>query len=123
MSTIDAPMVPIRLAKREPPARKAGLTHGVATRLPVTWIPPEIVNRANSRTMNGVYSSAVPAMDSRPNRPKQVVMEPVLGHERQGGDGQQHADEGCYRPETEDVSKLLIHRGSTVVAPGNPSAF
>ena len=51
--TIEAPVVPIRLAANAPTARTPVLTAGRARRSPLSWSPPEITYRLASSTMNG----------------------------------------------------------------------
>ncbi len=51
MSSMEAPVVPMREARSEPAARKAVFTAGRASRSPSSITPPEITNRLPSRTM------------------------------------------------------------------------
>ena len=55
---MEAPVVPMRLAITVPKARITVLTSGVPLRLPVTRMPPDTVNKANSRMMKGMYSKS-----------------------------------------------------------------
>ena len=64
ISSMAAPVVPIQLARIVPISRMAVFTAGLPARLPVTLMPPEIVNRANSRMINGTYSSRMVCMVS-----------------------------------------------------------
>src|SRR5699024_7267750 len=56
ISSIAAPVVPMKLASSPPTARKAVLVRGVAARSPRRTIPPDTVNSASSSTMNCTYS-------------------------------------------------------------------
>ena len=56
---IDAPVVPTTEAISAPIRSRPELTIGVPRRLPETRMPPEMVNRANSRMMNDMYSSSI----------------------------------------------------------------
>ena len=56
MSSIAAPVVPIKLARIVPIAIIVVLTIGDALRSPEMRIPPAMVNRANRRTINGTKS-------------------------------------------------------------------
>ena len=62
-------MVPMKLARTAPTTRKVRFTRGVATRLPVRWMPPDTVNRASNRTMKETYSVAVSVAASKPREP------------------------------------------------------
>ena len=53
ISSIDAPVVPSRLAAAVPSARIARLVSGVPTRLPATRMPPATTNSANNRARKG----------------------------------------------------------------------
>ena len=57
INNIAAPVVPIQLAKNVPTNISAKLVMGLPTREPVKRTPPEIVNNANRRIMNGMYSN------------------------------------------------------------------
>ena len=57
ISSMAAPVVPIQLARMVPTARMPVLTTGVPTSEPFRRTPPATVNRANSSTMKGMYSS------------------------------------------------------------------
>jgi hypothetical protein len=59
MRIIAAPVVPMKLAKKAPAAKKRVLVAGVASRSPDILIPPEITNRLKSSTMKGMYSSRI----------------------------------------------------------------
>ena len=54
--SMAAPVVPIRLARMAPTARKRALVRGWAGRSPAMRMPPLMVYRLNSRRMNGPYS-------------------------------------------------------------------
>ena len=54
ISTMEAPVVPRKLAVSVPKARIAVLVAGVPTRLPLTRMPPATTNSANSRRMKGI---------------------------------------------------------------------
>ena len=56
ISNIAAPVVPIQLANNVPTRIIALLIIGVPTNEPVNCTPPEIVNKARRRIMNGMYS-------------------------------------------------------------------
>ena len=56
MSSMDAPVVPIRLAITAPTVRYAVLTNGVPAQEPRILIPPEITNNAVKSAMNEKYS-------------------------------------------------------------------
>ena len=58
ISSIEAPVVPMRLASTAPIARIAVLSPGAPCRLPRMWMPPATVNSAVSRMMNGMYSAS-----------------------------------------------------------------
>ena len=51
---MEAPVVPIHDASRVPMMIITVFTVGVPAREPLINIPPEIVNRAHSRRMNGM---------------------------------------------------------------------
>ena len=51
MSSMEAPVVPMKEARREPTARKAVFTAGRASRSPSSITPPEITKRLPSSTM------------------------------------------------------------------------
>ena len=53
-----APVVPMNDANTVPMARMPVFSAGVPTSEPLIRTPPEMVNRANSRMMNGRYSCA-----------------------------------------------------------------
>ena len=53
ISTIEAPVVPRKLADKVPKASIAVLVAGVPTRFPPTRMPPATTNSANSRMMKG----------------------------------------------------------------------
>ena len=57
ISSIAAPVVPIQLAKKVPIKIIARFTIGVPTRAPVSLTPPDIVNKAKRRMINGTYSN------------------------------------------------------------------
>ena len=57
MRSIAAPVVPIQLAKAAPTKIIIVLSVGVPTRVPLSLTPPDIVNRASSKIINGMYSS------------------------------------------------------------------
>ncbi|MDT4881332.1 hypothetical protein FQZ97_1171840 [compost metagenome] len=57
ISSIEAPVVPMKLASTAPMARMAVLSPGAPCRLPRMWMPPATVNSAVSRMMKGMYSS------------------------------------------------------------------
>ena len=57
MRSMEAPVVPTRLAITEPTARKAVFTDGLPSRSPLSRIPPEMMNSEPSRAMNEAYSS------------------------------------------------------------------
>ena len=57
MSSIAAPVVPIQLAKAVPTKMIIVLSVGVPTRVPFSLTPPEMVNKASNKIMNGMYSS------------------------------------------------------------------
>ena len=52
-----APVVPIQLASKVPTKIIREFTMGVPTKVPVNCTPPEIVNSAMSRIINGMYSN------------------------------------------------------------------
>lgn len=56
MSNILAPVVPIKLARMAPIPRKRVLMVGVAFKSPDKWMPPEIIKREASKTINEIYS-------------------------------------------------------------------
>ena len=56
INNIAAPVVPIQLASSVPIKIINTLTMGFPTRLPLSRTPPEIVNNANNRIINGTYS-------------------------------------------------------------------
>jgi hypothetical protein len=66
MSNIEAPVVPMKLAKVAPIPRKIVFTSGVPGKLPRITIPPEIVKSAPKSSMNERYSKAVLMMTSTP---------------------------------------------------------
>src|SRR5262249_44557053 len=53
IKTIEAPVVPRRLADKVPKVSSAELVAGVPTRLPLTLMPPATTNRVNRRMMKG----------------------------------------------------------------------
>jgi len=53
ISTIEAPVVPRKLADRVPKASIAVFVTGVPTRLPLTLIPPATTKSVNNSKMNG----------------------------------------------------------------------
>ena len=53
--SMDAPVVPMKLAKNAPIARMAVLRPGLPCKLPRIKMPPETVYKAVKRTMNGMY--------------------------------------------------------------------
>ena len=55
--SMEAPVVPMKLAKNAPMARMAVLRPGLPCKLPRIKIPPETVYKAVKRTMNGMYSA------------------------------------------------------------------
>ena len=55
--SIAAPVVPIQLAKTVPRKMIPAFTIGVPTKEPVNCTPPEIVNKAKSKIINGIYSN------------------------------------------------------------------
>lgn len=57
ISSIAAPVVPIQLARIVPIKIIPVFTIGLPTNFPVNRIPPEIVNKANNKIMNGMYSN------------------------------------------------------------------
>ena len=57
INNIAAPVVPIQEANNVPIRINTELNLGVPTKLPLKTIPPEIVNSAKSKTINGIYSS------------------------------------------------------------------
>ena len=57
MSSMDAPVVPMKLASTAPIARMAVLSPGLPCRLPRMKMPPATVNSAVSRITNGMYSA------------------------------------------------------------------
>ena len=59
INNMAAPVVPIQLAKNVPTNMITKLVTGLPTSVPVNRIPPEIVNNANKRIMNGKYSNKV----------------------------------------------------------------
>ena len=48
ISSMLAPVVPIKLANSAPKSRKSRLFRGVASMSPFRWMPPEVVNNAPS---------------------------------------------------------------------------
>ena len=58
IKSIAAPVVPIQLASRVPIRIISRLTIGVPTNVPVSLTPPEIVNRASNKIINGKYSNS-----------------------------------------------------------------
>ena len=59
ISNIAAPVVPIHEANKVPINRKNKFNFGVPTKFPLKTIPPEIVNKANKRTIKGIYSKNI----------------------------------------------------------------
>ena len=59
INNMAAPVVPIQLAKNVPTNMITKLVTGLPTSVPVNRTPPEIVNNANKRIMNGRYSNKV----------------------------------------------------------------
>ena len=49
--------MPIHEANKVPTNKNNKLSPGVPTKLPLKTIPPEIVNKANKRTIKGIYSN------------------------------------------------------------------
>ena len=56
ISTIEAPVVPTKLADKVPAASIAVLVPGVPTKFPLIRMPPATTNSANAIRMNGTYS-------------------------------------------------------------------
>ncbi len=56
ISTIEAPVVPMKLAATAPTARKTTFASGVAPPLTLRWIPPATTKREPIRAMNEMYS-------------------------------------------------------------------
>ena len=54
MRSIPAPVVPMNEASTEPMSRMSVLTMGVPTRVPLSRIPPEIMNSAARSAMNAM---------------------------------------------------------------------
>ena len=52
--TIEAPVVPMRLASTVPIRSRMPLVSGLPCRLPLILIPPAMVKSANSSRMNGM---------------------------------------------------------------------
>ena len=67
ISSIAAPVVPMKLASSPPTARNSVFVRGVAAMSPRRKIPPETTNSANSSAMNCPYSTS--ACTSRSLRP------------------------------------------------------
>ena len=59
ISSMEAPVVPMTLARHAPSARRPVLTAGVPASVPRRQMPPAIVNSANSMATNGTYSSTI----------------------------------------------------------------
>ncbi len=57
--TIEAPVVPMKLASTAPIARKTTLTIGVASPFTLMWMPPETTNNEPIRQMKEKYSFTV----------------------------------------------------------------
>ena len=57
ISTIAAPVVPMKLARTAPMSRKTELFAGVAARSPEMRMPPAIVKRLKSKIIKGMYSA------------------------------------------------------------------
>ena len=54
--SIDAPVVPMKLASTAPIARMPAFSPGLPCKLPRTKMPPAMLNSAVNRMMNGMYS-------------------------------------------------------------------
>ena len=54
MSSMEAPVVPIKLAKNVPISRNSVLTAGVHNSVPRSRMPPETVNSPHSNMMKGI---------------------------------------------------------------------
>ena len=66
INSIAAPVVPMKLASTAPAARNAQFVNGWAGRSPSMRMPPLIVYRLNSRTMNGMYSPRIALASTSP---------------------------------------------------------
>ncbi len=67
MSTIEAPVVPMRLAATAPMARNTTLSRGVASPFTLRWMPPATTNSEPMRQMNEKYSCSVRATIAPPD--------------------------------------------------------
>ena len=56
---IEAPVVPTTEASAAPMTSSSALVSGLPWMLPATSMPPAMVNSANSRMMNDMYSSRI----------------------------------------------------------------
>ena len=59
ISSIEAPVVPMNEASTDPSASNPVFVIGVASRSPLSKMPPEITKSPARRTMNETYSSAM----------------------------------------------------------------
>ncbi|MNV43354.1 hypothetical protein D3C71_1350650 [compost metagenome] len=74
ISSMDAPVVPMKLASTAPMARMVVLSPGLPCRLPRMKIPPATVNSAVSRITNGMYSATSACTRLTPAMPGPNVM-------------------------------------------------
>ena len=59
INNIAAPVVPIHDANDVPISNNIKLNFGVPIKSPLIKIPPDIVNRANNKTIKGIYSKKI----------------------------------------------------------------
>src|SRR5690625_2157589 len=67
MSSIAAPVVPMKEAIAAPNPRNSVFTPGLARMSPARWIPPEMTNNARSKMMNCAYSTSASATGIGPS--------------------------------------------------------
>jgi hypothetical protein len=79
ISSMAAPVVPIRLAGTPPTARNAVFVPGCAGRSPRSRIPPRMTYNASSSTINGTYSSSTAFASTCPST-GQPASSPVAHH-------------------------------------------